>query len=217
MIANINVDNIRRTFENEEGEYIQEAEEVAVSRFISNPTMFTGGDPQLQDPVKYIAPDLNVSYDEFAIDKFRQEIFSSVGLPDLDNNKFAGNQSGEALKLKLFQTNQIVKNKERNFVAGLRQRTELIANAINFAKVTDMIEQEDIEFVMTRGLQTGVQENTANIINAYQAGLISKQTAMARLLYVTDINKELELMEKDKESNPIIPTGTINSKTEATE
>ncbi len=78
---------------------------------------------------------LTRQFDEHSVDILRKSLENDIhkfsGVPCMNDESFAGNTSGVAMKYKLLAFEQMTKIKERYFTEGLRIRLSLIANALS--------------------------------------------------------------------------------------
>lgn len=140
-------------------------------------------------------PDGTIENMKLRIDK---DIHKFSNCPNLSDENFASNSSGVAIKYKMIGTENLIATKERKFKRGLQQRLELIA-AINQLKVTGF-DWRSISIVFNRNLPSNDTE-IAQIVNAL-SGIVSKETLLAQIPFVEDVQNELELLKKEKKENP---------------
>ena len=78
--------------------------------------------------VEFLTKQLSESDTEVLKDSLRADIHKLCFVPDMTDEQFAGNQSGVALRYKLFGLEQLTRIKERWFREGLRQRLRLFGH-----------------------------------------------------------------------------------------
>lgn len=118
--------------------------------------------------------------------------------PNLSDENFASNASGVAIKFKMVGTENLVATKERKFKKGLQRRIELIS-FIN-GVLSAGFDWRSIDITFTRNLPTNDTE-IANIVNTLSS-IVSKETLLAQIPFIDDVQAELDRVEKEKEANP---------------
>lgn len=126
------------------------------------------------------------------------DIHKFAKVPDLADKEFASNASGIAIKFKLYGTETLIANKERFFVKGLQRRIELIFNILNIKG--NSYSWQDIEIHFTRNVPTNETE-IADVVQKL-SGIVSNETLLAQLPFISDISAEMERLNADKERNP---------------
>lgn len=84
---------------------------------------------------KYLYKQYDVSGTEAYKDRLEKNIHEFTNTPDLNDEHFSGNQTGEAMKYKLFGLDQERVSTQALFEKGLRKRYQLLANI--YPKVSD--------------------------------------------------------------------------------
>ena len=77
--------------------------------------------------------------------------------PDMTDENFGGNQSGEAMKYKLFGLEQRTAIKEGLFRKGLRRRYKLIGQIMSINRELDKDAIQDLTFTFTRNIPKSVK------------------------------------------------------------
>jgi SPP1 family phage portal protein len=131
-------------------------------------------------------------------DRIQSDIHKFAKVPDLSDESFSGNTSGIAIKYKLYGTETLISTKERKFMKGLQRRIELIFNILALKGM--VFDWRSIEINFTRNLPANVNE-IADIIQKL-SGAVSRETLLAQVPFITDVNAEMERLEKDRERNP---------------
>lgn len=121
--------------------------------------------------------------------------FSKV--PNMSDEKFAGNVSGEAMKYKLFATDQIIAQKQRKFKTALQKRIRLILNILNIKGASDF-DYRDISVVFNDNKPYNELDNINVVKTALDAGL-SKTYAYSKLRDIDDVAEEIERQAQEKE------------------
>lgn len=118
--------------------------------------------------------------------------------PDMSDESFAGNASGVAIKYKTMPMENVVSIKERKFKKGLQRRIELIFVMLGLKG--SAFDWRSIDISFTRNLPTNETE-IANVVNTL-SNVVSKETLLAQIPFVENVDDEMERLEKEKESNP---------------
>ena len=87
--------------------------------------------------------------------------------------------------------------KERKFKKGLQRRIELIFNTLNLKG--DSLDWRAIDISFKRNLPTNETE-IANMVNQLR-GLVSEETLVAQIPFVSDVASEVEKLQQEKEMN----------------
>ena len=131
-------------------------------------------------------------------DRIQSDIHKFAKVPDLSDESFSGNTSGIAIKYKLYGTETLISTKERKFMKGLQRRIELIFNILALKGM--VFDWRSIEINFTRNLPANVNE-IADIVQKL-SGAVSRETLLAQVPFITDVNAEMERLEQDRERNP---------------
>lgn len=141
------------------------------------------------------------TFDEASVDILRKSIEQDIhrfsGIPCMDDENFASNSSGVAMRYKLLGFEQVVKIKERYFREGLKIRLRLFCNIM--ATKGTRINPNDIDIVFTRNLPSNEVE-LAQIVATLQ-GMVPDQTLLSILPFVKDAKtatEELKLQRSDE-------------------
>lgn len=109
--------------------------------------------------VEFLTKQLSESDTEVLKESLRQDIHKLCFVPDFTEKDFAGNQSGEAMRYKLFGLNRLIRIKERWFSEGLRARMRLMA-AFLAMKGGEELASGDVKIRFTHALEGNTQEQT---------------------------------------------------------
>lgn len=118
--------------------------------------------------------------------------------PNLSDENFAANASGVAIKYKLVGTENLISVKERKFKKGLQRRLELIS-LIQGVKLAGF-DWRAIDITFTRNLPSNDTE-IAEMVNKL-SNVVSKETLLAQIPFVEDVQAELDKLDKEQEKNP---------------
>lgn len=140
----------------------------------------------------YLTKSYDVAGVEAYKDRIKEDIFTTASVPNLSDSAFAGTQSGEALKYKLFGLQQKRSDKEKYFAKGLRVRYKLLENLKrNVSEYTG--DPADLSFSFSANLPTAYLEELRDFTNA--GGRISQETMLSLLSFVEDPVEEKVKLE----------------------
>lgn len=125
------------------------------------------------------------------------DIHKHAKVPNMADEHFAGNVSGEAMKYKLFATDQIIAQKQRKFKTALQKRIRLILNILNIKGASDF-DYRDISVVFNDNKPYNELDNINTVKLALDAGL-SKTYAYSKLRDIDDVAEEIERQAQEKE------------------
>ncbi|WZY01604.1 phage portal protein [Bacillus sp. FSL W7-1360] len=140
-------------------------------------------------------------YDVQGTESYKTRLFNDIllfaSIPNLLDNKFSGNQTGEALKMKLFGLSQKRAIKERLFKKSLRDRYRLIRNMMVTASEGDF-DVNDIVISFTENLPKSVDKELEWF--AKLGGKLSDETLLSLLSFVANPAEELEKIKNEAPS-----------------
>ena len=123
-------------------------------------------------------------------------IHNNTGIPNMNDEHFAGNSSGVAIKYKCQTMEDKAATKESKFKYALRNFYRII-----FAKNTKLAINseawEDLKFYFKRNLPANLTDE-ADIVNKLQ-GIVSDETLLTILSVVSDPKEELKQREQEQD------------------
>lgn len=145
--------------------------------------------------VKYIYKQYDVNGSEAYKSRLQDDIHKFTNTPNMNDQKFSGTQSGEAMKYKLFGLEQVRAVKERLFKKGLYKRYRLLFNylAISGTKVHDA---SDLDIRFTPNLPKSMRDNV-EVVNML-SGVVSEKTRLALLDFLDDPQAELDRIDDER-------------------
>ena len=146
---------------------------------------------------EYLLKNINDSALENYKNRLVEDIHKFAQIPNLTDEKFAGNVSGESMKYKLMGLENIISVKEAKFKKGLMRRIELLCNFLNIA-TNDLMLYTDIQPIFTRNKPKNEVE-LANMVKGLY-GILSDETLISILPFIENSNEEIEKRNKEKES-----------------
>lgn len=144
----------------------------------------------------FLTKEENSTEIENITNRLKSDIHKFSLVPDLTDEKFAGNQTGIAIAYKLLGLEQLSVKKERKFKRGLQRRLEIITNYLNFRGMN--YDYRIIQMKFTRNIPVNDKENV-EIVQMLQ-NIISKKTSLSHLTMIDDVNAELENIEEEKQA-----------------
>ena len=154
---------------------------------------FTGSEGKAE----YLIKNINDSALENFKNRLVEDIHKFSQIPNLTDEQFAGNVSGESMKYKLMGLENITGLKEAKFKKGLMRRIELLCNFLNLA-TNDLMLYTDIQPIFTRNKPKNEVE-LANMVKGLY-GILSDETLISILPFIENPNEEIEKRNKEKES-----------------
>lgn len=172
--------------EENELEFIQEMKEA--NTLYLEPSLDSDGKEGGVDAF-YIYKQYDVSGTEAYKDRLANDIHMFTYTPNMSDEHFASNQSGQALRYKLFGLEQKCATKERLFKKSLRDRYRLINNIMQMASEGGF-EVNDIGITFTPNLPNDLLED----IRAFSevGGVLSEETALTLLPIVENPQEEMD-------------------------
>ena len=146
---------------------------------------------------EYLLKNINDSALENYKNRLVEDIHKFAQIPNLTDEKFAGNVSGESMKYKLMGLENIVSVKEAKFKKGLMRRIELLCNFLNIA-TNDLMLYTDIQPIFTRNKPKNDVE-LANMVKSLY-GILSDETLISILPFVENSKEEIEKRDLEKEN-----------------
>lgn len=146
--------------------------------------------------VAYVNKAINDTQIENMLTNIEKQIHTISNSPDFTDDAF-GTSSGIAMKYKLLGFENTAGAIAANMTKALQKRIELICSILGM--VEGEVMWRDVEISFTRNLPVDLAE-MANLVNTLK-GTVSDRTLLALLPFVSDIDKELEMVEETKAKN----------------
>ncbi|GAA0343885.1 phage portal protein [Oceanobacillus oncorhynchi subsp. oncorhynchi] len=148
----------------------------------------------------YIYKQYDVAGSEAYKTRIANDIHLFTATPNLSDENFAGNMSGEVMKYKLFLMEQKRAAKERRFKRALRERYRLISNMMQTAS-EGVIDVSKLTITFTENLPKNVEGDMQWFTNA--GGQLSQRTMISQLRFVDNPDEEIEQLEEEEKQRPI--------------
>lgn len=149
--------------------------------------------------IRYLNKTLDKNYVEYLRKALRDDIFSITNVPDLTDEKFAGNQSGVALSYKLIGFENLRLIKKNFFEKGLFQRLKCLLNYKNLSSVAYDIADGSVTITFQTNLPSNIDKDM-QIAQLHNQGVLSLESTLEQIEAVDDVQEELLRIEKEKPS-----------------
>ena len=130
------------------------------------------------------------------LDNIKKNIFKVTACPDMADENFMA-QSGVAIQYKLVGFENMASGIVARFTKAVQRRIELICNILNL-KASEAV-WRDININFVRNLPVNITE-TIQLVNSLK-GIVSDATLLAQIPFITDVESELEAVNKQKQEN----------------
>lgn len=147
----------------------------------------------------YIYKQYDVTGVEAYKDRIRKDIHEISMIPDLNDKQFAGTQSGEAMKYKLFGFKQMTAGKTSLFKKSLMQRYRLLFNLRFNLKEQTRRGVSGLEIQFTPNMPKATLEELKTIIDA--GAEVSQETMLSLASFVDSPARELNRLHKEQEDS----------------
>ena len=151
---------------------------------------------------EYLSKVMQESDVEVLRNNLKDDIHRFSMVPDLSDESFGNNLSGVAIKYKLLGFEQSIMNKERKIAKGLKRRLELYINFLYIKGSMALVPTHRIDVVFTRNLPANELEISQMAMNL--TDIVSNETLLEQLPFVTDAKEEMKILEKERESDSIM-------------
>lgn len=146
------------------------------------------------EDARFLTKQADANFIELHKKTLSENIYKFSKSVDMSDEQFSGaSQSGESRKWKLLGLEFRAITKERKFKAGLDQMMRVICSAWQKKQVP--LQYEDIEFVFTRSLPVDMLY-LGDVVQKLK-GIVSDETLLGMLPFITDVVRELELIEQE--------------------
>lgn len=127
--------------------------------------------------------------------RLNDDIHKFAKIPDVTDEKFMGNTSGESMKYKLLPLDQVIAAKQRKFKRALQRRLELICSYLQW-KTGKSYDYRDIDINFE--VNKPINEKEMVEMALKMVGLTSLSTALSKVPGVDDVEMELAKIEEEK-------------------
>lgn len=163
------------------------------NRFLYLPNVNPGSNPKLEFVSK---PDAD-NIQENLIKHLTDWIFQIAMVPNMNDQSFAGNLSGVALHYKILPMKNLAATKERKFTEALRQLFKAVFSVPTVLPESSQSDYDNLGFTFTRNIPEDIATAISNAKNA--EGIVSKQTQLKLLPFITDVTAEEQQIQKEQD------------------
>ena len=156
---------------------------------------FLDGAP-LDARAEYIQKTFDEAGVQVLADALVREMHKMTMTVDMSDEKFAGNSSGQALKLKLLTMNLMVKNKMRRMEKGLKERLKLYNRWLYVMGEMDPVEGNEVDVVFTVNMPID-EGGVIDLVTRLQ-GIVDDQTLLSQLWFIRDPAEALKNIREQK-------------------
>lgn len=169
------------------------------------PTKDIDGKPTMLPTAGYIYKQYDVAGVESYKKRLQNDIHRFTNTPDMTDEKFSGQASGESMKYKLFGLDQVRADKETRMIAGLARRYRLLFNLKSTAQELIGADADELEFIFTPNIPRAFYEELKAFTEA--GGQLSQETLLTLTALVDNAKDEIEKIEKETEArmSPLYP------------
>lgn len=160
--------------------------------------------PRVQDGVaqpqiEFLAKPSNDNGEENLLNRIKDDMHTISHIPDFKNLSFS-NTSAEAIRLAMWDLDNICMEKEDNFKEGLHRRYNLICISKNNVKLADLSTDFELDFIFNRNIPQNV---TAELDNAIKGRtFLSQETVLGMIpSVVPDVQSEIKRIEEEAQKN----------------
>ncbi|HLS07386.1 MAG TPA: phage portal protein, partial [Bacillota bacterium] len=172
----------------------KEAQKMKEKNILMLQTEPYGEGRQPQADADYIYKKYDVGGTEAYKSRIENDIHKFTNTPNMNDERFAGNQSGEALKYKLFGLEQVRSIKERLFKKSLRDRYRLIKNIMKVASEGEF-NVNDIDITFTPNLPKSLKDEIEAFVKL--GGDLSDETKLSLLSFIENPQEEMERIKNE--------------------
>jgi SPP1 family phage portal protein len=143
---------------------------------------------------QWLTKQVNDTHVENIKDRLVQDIHKMAQTPNLSDEQFATNLSGTAIRYKMLSLENRTSMRERKFTKAIMKRLRLAFRTLGL-KGEELV--NDIHPVFVRNLPANLVEIADMTIKLKD--IVSDETLRSQIPFVTDVEKEAELVKQQKE------------------
>lgn len=154
----------------------------------------------LDAKIEYIQKTFDESSVQVLADAAVREMHKQTLTVDMSDEKFSGNSSGQALKLKLLTMNLLVKGKCQQMEKGLKERLALYINWLTTNQQMEPVPVTEVDVVFTVATPINEQE-LVTLVRDLQ-GIVDDETLLSLLWFIRDPKEAVEnVRQQQREKN----------------
>lgn len=147
---------------------------------------------------KYLIQAMDETQVEVLKKSIKEEIHKLSMVPDLTDEKFAGNASGVAMGYKLFGFTQLIKEKERFFREALRWRLRMVAHFMG-KLASPELDADAVEISFSRSLPVNEAEIASTVMQLRD--LVPDELLLKQIPFVDDPKAAMEMLRAQHEES----------------
>ncbi|MCM1338901.1 MAG: phage portal protein [Muribaculaceae bacterium] len=149
--------------------------------------------------MEWIIKNISPEAERMQIDNLLKFLFQISQVPDLTDDAFGGNQSGVAMRYKIWGLDQLWVTKTTKYKKSIFQRLKILLYLLQYRFKSNVELLDNIDVSFTRNLP---QDNSEvyTMVNALK-GVISDRTLLSNIPMVEDVDKELEELDTQAQKN----------------
>lgn len=154
----------------------------------------------LDSKIEYVQKTFDEGSVQVLADAAVREMHKMTMTVDMSDEKFSGNSSGQALKLKLLTMNLLVKVKIQQMERGLLERLALYINWLVNNQRMEMVAVTEIDVVFNVSVPINEQEIIAMVRDLQ--GIVDDETLLSQLWFIKDPKEAVEnIREQQREKS----------------
>lgn len=147
--------------------------------------------------IEFITKSLDDSILEHHMDRLERNIYRFSRTPNMNDQSFAGDLSGIAMKFKFRSFEDKCKTAELKFKKALRSQYKLLCAVWQMKGIS--IDFLDINFIFTRNYPQNLLEEIDFLTKA--KGIITEETAFSNVSFIENPKEEIEALEEQKQED----------------
>lgn len=148
--------------------------------------------------VEWIIKNINPEAERMQIDNLLKFLFQISQVPDLTDDAFGGNQSGVAMKYKLWGMDQLWVTKTAKYEKAVFDRLKILLHLLQYNfKNAQLINDIDITFFKNLPQDNSTEYQMVQALK----GVVSDRTLLQNISIVEDVDAEIEELDKQAEKN----------------
>ena len=144
----------------------------------------------------YLTKQMDESSVAILRDSLLEDIHKITYVPNMNDENFSGNVSGEAMKYKLFGLLQLMSVKSRYMIKGLRQRLLIFANYLKISNTN--VDVDGIKIKLKPNLPINTTDIVNQIVQAHQAGILPLKVLLSWLPDIDNVDEVLKQLQLEK-------------------
>jgi SPP1 family phage portal protein len=145
---------------------------------------------------KFLTKDVQTDAVNAHLDRLEENIYKFTQIPNLSDEKFAGNLSGVAIKFKLFSMENKCIVKERKMTKAIRKLLKLISVPLGI-KSAEKFDMTKVQVIFSRNVPDNLHE-IAEVVGLLN-GVVDKETLLSLLPFIDDPTYILEKLQAEQD------------------